>query len=324
MRVLIAAPGSRGDVVGFVGLGRRLASAGHEVTVAANPEFEQTVRVGGVAFRRLAGDARTIADLGTGPRSSLRFLTEQAEAMTTYLCGAADDLVEAAAHADVLLVTMTAQFGVDVAEGHAIPSAGLFSRPVEPTRAFPPVLFHTARSLGPAGNLVAGELARLSTTPFHRASAHVRAVMGLPRRSPVASLRRLCETRWPVWHGWSPHVLPRPVDWRPGLEVVGYWYPYVPDSWEPPADLAAFLQAGPAPVYVGFGSMGPGQGERLSSILAEALRRSGTRAVVGRGWAGLEVAGDDVLVVDDVPHSWLFPRTAAVVPRRSPAGSPRP
>jgi UDP:flavonoid glycosyltransferase YjiC (YdhE family) len=37
------------------------------------------------------------------------------------------------------------------------------------------------------------------------------------------------------------------------------------------------------------------------------------RAVVQSGWAELEPVGDDILLVGDVPHDWLFPRTAAVV-----------
>ena len=37
------------------------------------------------------------------------------------------------------------------------------------------------------------------------------------------------------------------------------------------------------------------------------------RAVVQSGWADLGPAGDDILLVGDLPHDWLFPRTAAVV-----------
>ncbi|WP_397469248.1 glycosyltransferase [Pseudonocardia charpentierae] len=42
--------------------------------------------------------------------------------------------------------------------------------------------------------------------------------------------------------------------------------------------------------------------------------RTGRRArVVQSGWAGLAPAGDDILLVGDLPHDWLFVRTAAVV-----------
>jgi UDP:flavonoid glycosyltransferase YjiC (YdhE family) len=65
-------------------------------------------------------------------------------------------------------------------------------------------------------------------------------------------------------------------------------------------------------VFVGFGSMTPTH-ERLHDIVTAAVERAGVRAVVQSGWAGLRPAGDDILLVGDLPHDWLFPRTAAVV-----------
>ncbi|MEU1229845.1 glycosyltransferase [Streptomyces sp. NPDC005828] len=60
--------------------------------------------------------------------------------------------------------------------------------------------------------------------------------------------------------------------------------------------------------------MAAGQGERLGELVGAAVRRAGVRAVVQAGWAGLVGPdSDDVLAVGDVPHDWLFPRTAAVV-----------
>lgn len=311
MRVLIAALGSRGDVAPFAGLGHRIVGAGHEVTVAAHPEFEGLVRGSGLGFARLAGDARSIVDFPRGWRTSPRFLAGQARRLTRYLEDAAVDLLAAARHADVLLVNLTAMFGHEIADGLGIPGMGLYSQPVEPTGDFPPVLFHSARSLGRPGNRLAGRLALASITPYHRAAARVRAELGLPPRSQRNPVRR-----GPVLHGFSAHVLPRPADWRPGLEVVGYWPSPEPADWTPPPELVDFLDAGPAPVFIGFGSMASGQDGWLSETVAEALRRAGGRAVVQAGWAGLEGAGPDnpdVLAIGDVPHAWLFPRVAAVV-----------
>jgi UDP:flavonoid glycosyltransferase YjiC (YdhE family) len=313
MRVLIAALGSRGDVAPFVGLGERLAGAGHEVTVAAHAEFAPLVGSAGLGFASLAGDARSIADFPDGWRTSPRFLAEQARRMTRYLADAAVDLLAAARHADVLLVNLTAMFGYEIADGLGIPSIGVYSQPVEPTRAFPPVFFHSARSLGSLGNRVAGEVALASLTPYHRAAARVRTELGLPPRSYRARARRQREQRWPVLHGYSAHVLPRPADWRAGLEVVGYWPAHHSTGWTPPADLVDFLEAGPAPVFIGFGSMASGQDGWLSEVVGEAVRRAGVRAVVQAGWAGLDGSGPDVLAIGDTPHAWLFPRMAAVV-----------
>lgn len=53
---------------------------------------------------------------------------------------------------------------------------------------------------------------------------------------------------------------------------------------------------------------------RTTDALVGALARTGLRAVVATGWGGIAgFTGDNVHVVDAVPHSWLFPRVAAVV-----------
>ncbi|WP_203788749.1 glycosyltransferase [Paractinoplanes rishiriensis] len=113
-----------------------------------------------------------------------------------------------------------------------------------------------------------------------------------------------------ICHGFSPEVVPRPADWPANVHVTGYWWPATPPRWEPPALLADFLAAGPPPVFLGFGSM---TADQLHDVAGTAVKRAGVRAVVQAGWAGLEAAGDDTLLVGEVPHEWLFPRTAAVV-----------
>ena len=107
-------------------------------------------------------------------------------------------------------------------------------------------------------------------------------------------------------------MVPRPADWPATVHVTGYWWPARPPGWQPPDLLVDFLGAGPPPVFIGFGSMTPHH-ERLHDVVAAAVGRAGVRAVVQSGWAGLAPAGDDILLVGDLPHDWLFPRTAAVV-----------
>src|SRR5439155_1365249 len=117
---------------------------------------------------------------------------------------------------------------------------------------------------------------------------------------------------WPICHGFSPAVVPRPADWPANVHVTGYWWPARSAGWQPPEPLVDFLRAGPPPVFVGFGSMTPTH-ERLQDVVAVAVKRAGVRAVVQSGWAELGPVGDNILLVGDLPHDWLFPRTAAVV-----------
>lgn len=93
--------------------------------------------------------------------------------------------------------------------------------------------------------------------------------------------------------------------------MSGYWWPHETGRLTP--ELEDFLAAGPPPVFVGLGSTTVPDPERVSREVVTALRAAKVRGIVQRGWAGLGARGDDVLTVDEVPHSLLFLRTAAAV-----------
>ncbi|MEH6373051.1 glycosyltransferase [Streptomyces sp. KLMMK] len=340
MKILILAAGSRGDVAPYTGLGVRLREAGHEVALAAPGSFAGLVADSGLEFRGLPADPRAPARAsgtrgsggatggeadGDGDGTAGRQadggkagggnagLMRRAAAFIQELGPGIADV--AAAGADLLLLsTTTAPLGWHVAESLGIPSIGVYLQPVTPTGAFGPVV-GGSRSLGRWGNRAAGRVSLRVVDRLHAtAVADLRARLGLPPACPRAVRRRQEAANWPVLHGFSTLLVPRPRDWREGLEVVGNWWPHCPDHRQLPTELDDFLRSGPPPVFIGFGSMGAGEGERLSEIAVEALRKAKVRGVLQAGWAGLSAAGDDdVLAVGDVPHTLLFPRTAAVV-----------
>ncbi|MGW7791353.1 glycosyltransferase, partial [Streptomyces tricolor] len=194
-----------------------------------------------------------------------------------------------------------------------VPSLGVYLQPTAPTGDFPPAVTGT-RSLGRAGNRAAGRFAlRMADRVYAPAVAELRRRLGLPPLTAAAMRRRRERADWPVLHGFSTALVPRPADWRPGLEVVGTFWPHVGAGERLPAGLEDFLRAGPRPVLVGFGSMAAGEGDRLSEIAVAALRRAGLRGILQSGAAGLAAGGDDLFTVGEVPHALLFPRLAAVV-----------
>ncbi|GHF55654.1 hypothetical protein GCM10010218_41500 [Streptomyces mashuensis] len=196
-----------------------------------------------------------------------------------------------------------------------MPSLGAYLQPVAPTGDFPPVV-GAARPLGRWGNRTAGRLALHVVDRIHAGAVQdLRTELGLPALSARAERRRAERAGWPVLHGFSTVLVPRPADWRTGLDVVGNWWPHVPPDDPLPTVVEDFLQAGPPPVLVGFGSMAAGDGERLGELAVQALRSAGVRGILQSGSAGLatDAGGDDVLTVGDLPHATLLPRTAAVV-----------
>lgn len=313
MRIVIMAVGSRGDVAPYTGLGVRLQQEGHHVTLATHTLFEGLVRGRGLGFHALPLDTREelTARLGTG--SPWKVTLAVNKVVAEHARPMADAMLAAARKADVLLLSPAGWIGAHVAEGLGLPSMGVYLQPLTPTREFPPATV-TTRSLGGWGNRRAATALRsLGQQPFREVVGELRAELGLPAMKPGAWLAQVEASRWPICYGYSPVVVPPPADWPEWHHTVGYWWPAPDPGFTPAPELTGFLAAGPAPVYIGFGSMPAADGAALSALIRSALRRTGLRAVVHAGWAGLTVAGDDVLTVSDVPHDWLFPRVAAVV-----------
>jgi sterol 3beta-glucosyltransferase len=310
--------GSRGDVAPYTGLGHALVRAGHEVTLVTHGGFAPLVAGSGVGFHPLPVDPRAELESARG-RALHRSASGGGTLLRVVAMGRAlvgrmtDDLLTAARASDVLLLSSSlAPLGHAIAEGLALPSIGVYLQPLAPTGEFaPPVL--GGGSWGTVGNRVAGRgVNRVVEHVFATAVPEVRSRLGLSGTRPGAALRSRKEHNWPVQHGFSPLIVPRPADWRPGLTVAGYWWPYDGDT-QLLSELRDFLDSGPAPVFVGLGSATVPDPERLSAEIVRALRRAGLRGVIQHGWGGLETAGDDVLSIGEVPHAALFPRMAAVV-----------
>ncbi|GAA4080817.1 glycosyltransferase [Streptomyces shaanxiensis] len=308
MRILIAAAGSRGDVAPYTGLGAGLRAAGHDVTLATTDAFAPLVREAGLEFRGLP--TRPQAHGGVEGR---RELMRTAAAYVTELGRGFADVVDPGTNLLLLSVT-TAPLGRHVAEAMGIPTVDAYLQPTAPTGDFPPNVMGT-RSLGRLGNRTAGRIAlRMVDRVYTEAVTELRRRLDLPPRTPAETRRRQERANRPVLHGFSTALVPRPSDWREGLDVVGTWWPYVAPDRRLPAEVEDFLAAGARPVFIGFGSMAAGHGERLSEIAVRALRRAGVRGIVQAGSAGLgSDGGDDVLSIGDVPHALLFPRVAAAV-----------
>lgn len=314
-RIVIAAIGSRGDVAPLTGFGRRLRDSGHDVVMATVTELGGHVSDCGlevVTFdMSLEGD-NTFEEDGNVRKAAMQAVGPKGMRNTgERMLAALEDVP-----ADVLLLSPFAELaGHPLAEARDIPSIGLRLQPLSTTAAYPPSLLG-AWSAGSFVNRAAGRRAAgVVDRMYGKTIASFREQLGLPRMSAKAMRRRRTEAEWPILHGYSPTVLPRPEDWRAGLDVTGYWWPERPTGWEPPSDVVSFLESGSTPVFLGFGSlmMPKAEAARLSALVGEALGKVGVRGIVQAGWANLDVADENILTVGDIPHDWLFGEVAAVV-----------
>jgi UDP:flavonoid glycosyltransferase YjiC (YdhE family) len=312
VRVLMLAPGTLGDVAAPAGLGARLRDAGHDVTIVADALYAHLAADAGCAFQPVPADLRQIvAASAAGPRRQApRRLRALLGDMARYFELAATAALEAAPGSGIILVNAVAPYGSDIAEGLRIPSIGTFLQPMEPSAAYPPVATKLP-SLGGLGNRLAGTLAQVMPASYDSACAQVRKELGLPAESRRAAERRRRREDQPVHHGISPVVLPRPRDWRPGLQLDGYWWPVRPPGWTPPDDVVSFLSSGTAHVIITFGSTPTASAAAETALTA--ARQAGLRVIVQAPAAAEHPGVDGVLHTGPIPHDWLLPQAAVVV-----------
>ncbi|MGZ4585979.1 MAG: glycosyltransferase [Mycobacterium sp.] len=310
MRVLLSTHDSRGAVEPLAALGVQLRALGAEVRVCAPPDQEFA--------ELLAGVGLPLVPFGDSWRAMAAGLTPSEDDLRRHLDGlvaAQFDTVAAAADGCDLLVATgfppVAAGARSVAERLGVPYVYVSYQPtILPSPHHLPPTYACQFPSGVIDNRVLWRMdGQQMNTLFGATLNGHRASLGLP---PVDDIRDYALTERP-WLAADPTLAAWPE--RSGLDVVqtGAWL--LPDERPLPADVAAFLDAGPAPVYVGFGSMPMRAAHDLSRSVAEAVRAQGHRALLYRGWSGLTPIDDrdDCLAVGELNHQALFAHVAAVV-----------
>ncbi len=323
MRITIIAPGSRGDVQPYVALGKGLKEAGHTIRVLATQDFQSLITAYGLNFvtmgdsveMRAQSQMQDIAERG----NLLQILASTGRGAQLLAQQSAVNGLAACQGADLIVAGLGGLFvGLALSEKLGIPFLQAHLMPFTPTREFSSVLIALPQiPLTRWANGVSHRLTRQMMWQMLRAADNQARtqVLHMARASfwgPFAALQR--QTR-SILYGYSPQVIPPPTDWADFIHVTGYWFLEPPTGWEPPSDLVNFLQAGPPPVYIGFGSMPSRKPEETANLVLQALARTGQRAVLLAGWGGLkkENLPETVMMIGSTPHSWLFPKMAAVV-----------
>lgn len=318
MKIVIFALGSRGDVQPYVALGKGLRAAGHTVRLLASSDFHEMITANGLEFTPLGGSSEAVArDMQQliEQGQTLKVFSAQARVAEEQAREAAAQGLVAAQGADLIVAGLGGLFVAwSLAEKLGVPFLQAHVVPITPTGAFSSVLAPSLPATW-ANGLSHRVAEQMLWQMFRGADARARSeVLGLPRAPFWGPFGALRDAR-PILYGYSPHVLPPPADWDAGIQITGYWLLEPPAGWAPPADLLRFLEAGPPPVYIGFGSMPSSRPEAAAAMVIEALDRAGQRGVLYGGWGGLrpEQLPAQIHLTGAVPHSWLFPRMAAVV-----------
>jgi UDP:flavonoid glycosyltransferase YjiC (YdhE family) len=141
--------------------------------------------------------------------------------------------------------------------------------------------------------------------------------LGLEPMSTLWAPGQLFRLKVPYTYLWSPGLVPRPPDWGPEIDIAGFVFLDLASGYNPPEELVQFLDAGEEPIYIGFGSIsGVEDPDAFTKMVFGAVEMAGVRALISKGWGdmgkGMDIP-DNILLLDNVPHDWLFPKVRAVV-----------
>src|SRR5215475_2715991 len=308
MRVLLSTYDSRGGVEPLLGLAARLQQLGAEVLMCAPPDCAERLAEVGVPLVPVGEPVRQVVH-GAKPPSMADVPRRIAELVAAWF----DKVTVAAEGCDAVVASglmPAAASARSIAE-----KLGIYSVHVSYCPIFLPSPHHPAhplpgRPLPPdvTDNQTLWDLNAQGYNELYGPALNThREANGLPQVDNVRA-HILGDHPWlaadPILAPWQE---PRYLD----VVQTGAWF--VPDERPLPAGLAAFLDAGPPPVYVSFGSMRAP--EDVARVSIEAIRAHGRRAIVASGWAGLALIDDrdDCFGVGEVNQQALFGRVAAVV-----------
>jgi sterol 3beta-glucosyltransferase len=321
--LVLLTSGTRGDVQPVIALALGLQEAGLPVRLAAPSSFRAWIESFNLSFAQVDGNP---SDLLTRPgaQSALTYdgnPIRSLRASAAYVAQARPIYAQmfasawlACRDARALIIGLPTTWGIHIAEALEVPCLGAFLQPVTPTRAFPAPIIPLTFSLGGTYNRLTYAAAGL--------------VIWLPWREILNRFRSrtlgLPPLNWPpqplpfgrleaVLYGFSPRLAPAPADWPASIHATGFWrLPQRP--FEPSAKLQNFLDSGPLPVYMGFGSPGVHDPQQTLDLSLEAVEMAGIRAVIALPGASFhDLSKNAHLLLEGVPHDWLFPRVAGVV-----------
>jgi sterol 3beta-glucosyltransferase len=314
-RILFTSYGTRGDIQPFIALGKALKKDGYEVSICACEGFRGFIEEHGLHYSYMANDVLELSQAVLGDVGALETMQIAGKIAKAMRSSFDDEWKAAQEFRPDLMIHPKYIASHHIAEKLNIPNILSLPLPFYTTTAAFPVPFFPA--LPKFLNRFSYFMNNLSGLGYLSSINDFRVkTLGLDKIGAFNDmLKRSDGSLIPIMYPYSSHLLPVPSDFPAHVRVTGYWFLEPQKDWQAPAHLMEFLEAGAPPVYVGFGSMGARGAGKRAQVVLEALQKTGQRGLLAKGWGGLSAQDlpANILMLNEVPHDWLFPRVATVV-----------
>jgi len=312
MRIVLSGDGTRGDLQPLIELALRIRTAGHEALVCGPPDFAELANAWDVPYEPVGSSARAFfaehADVMR--KDPVRMIREAVGYLRSHFAEKLARLLEVGAGADWIVAGGAELAASSAAERLGVPYRFLVYCPILlPSREHAPAFINVDTQRAWLNRLLWPIAMKPIAMAARRLLDPARREIGLaPARRPY--LHMIGER--PLLAADRAIARP-PADTRLRLDQIPALHPV---GGEPlPAKLESFLAAGPAPVYVGFGSMPDSDSLATTRMILAAAERLGVRVILSAGWAQLGGVPlpDGAIEIGPVAHPLLFPRCAAIV-----------
>ncbi len=308
MKIVLSSRGSRGDVYPVIEIASRLKAAGHEVVLAVPETFKFTAREKGLTPYLYEEDSdQLMKGLGRGmgsAKGALKFFARSVDQQMEFM-------IEAAKNADALIASVSEIAAPTVGEYYGLPFYRLAYAPVLPGDHAPP-LSPIQKMPKPMNRLIWKTLSLFSGYLIKKLINNRRIELGLePAKNPNKYFTGKSHTLLAI----NPTLAPPCRTWERKFRFSYTGYCFGNPVNDIDGNLRAFIEEGPPPVYIGFGSVHLKNPARFTDLVIEAANRSGKRIVLSRGWTGLGKRHypGNIFLTEDVDHAALFPKMAGIV-----------
>ncbi len=318
MKVSIQVLGSLGDVMPYITTAKALQAKGASVAILAPRDYGPLIAEAGIAVDppaefTLSGWMSEAAERGTlsGPISLFR---DWADMIVPHIDDVMARCLDATRGADIVVANLICAPARIAAEAHATAFMLTAQQPVlSPTRHHPCAMvwrpwMADLLNRGSYGAVTLAQRLVGVSLGMHRRK------LGLPSRPALSDMRtHLGQPLARVTSVTPVLISERPADWSSGDRLTAY--PSLPPCGNAAiqSGLGRYLERGPAPVYVGLGSLGPAHGDLLADRALAALAQMGLRGIFPEDRPDGRIRSAGHFISGHVPHQALFPRCAAVL-----------
>ena len=319
MKIGIFTYGTRGDVQPYIGLALAIKTRGYEVLLCAPENFEKYILGFGLNFHALYGNAEEMMNLPEGQKvlkteNSIQLMKYFFKVLNEIKIPLRKSYLEGINQVDCIIANSATMSIVSAIAEKQNKKMALtyFMPPLVETREFPVADFDFLNF--PWYNKMTYRLTHFFYWKFVKSETNeFRKELGLCELKKNL-ITTIDSKKTLDLYCFSPTLIQQPKDWQKHHKITGFIN--IPNEFRQKnhiaiqsSDLKTWMINGDKPIYIGFGSNGVGNTEKIIEAIQMLLIHTNERILFCTGWSIYpEIPKhDNLYIVKEINHEEIFP-----------------